>query len=109
MKKCVESVDVQYLFDRLHLVLHSSVFCCPLRFFSQIPVINDDLPFKILSGSVILKTNVKEIRGSTVVFEDGSAVENVRELCFQQHCLFFLCPAQFKLISLTHPFLITGG
>ncbi len=58
------------------------MFCCLIRLFSQIPVINDDLPLKILSGSVIIKPNVKEIRGSTVVFEDGSIVEKVRRLCF---------------------------
>ncbi|XP_074492061.1 flavin-containing monooxygenase 5-like isoform X1 [Sebastes fasciatus] len=52
------------------------------RLFSQIPVINDDLPLKILSGSVILKSNVKEIRGSTVMFEDGSTVENVDTIVF---------------------------
>ncbi|XP_047443835.1 flavin-containing monooxygenase 5-like [Mugil cephalus] len=52
------------------------------RFFSQIPVINDDLPFKILSGSVLIKPNLKEICGSTVVFEDGSAVENVDLIVF---------------------------
>ncbi|MED6251706.1 hypothetical protein ATANTOWER_001700, partial [Ataeniobius toweri] len=52
------------------------------RLFSQIPVINDDLPFKILSGSVLIKPNVKEIRGSTVVFNDGSAAENVDLIVF---------------------------
>ncbi len=46
-------------------------------------MINDDLPLKILSGSVIVKPNVKQIRGSTVVFDDGSIVEKVRELCLQ--------------------------
>ncbi|XP_013875406.1 dimethylaniline monooxygenase [N-oxide-forming] 5 [Austrofundulus limnaeus] len=52
------------------------------RLFSQIPVINDDLPFKILSGSVIVKPNVKEIRGSTVEFEDGTTVEKVDMIVF---------------------------
>ncbi|XP_053735887.1 flavin-containing monooxygenase 5-like [Synchiropus splendidus] len=52
------------------------------RLFSQIPVINDDLPMKILSGSVIVKPNVKEIRGSTVVFDDGTIVEKVDTLVF---------------------------
>ncbi|KAJ4943400.1 hypothetical protein JOQ06_005902 [Pogonophryne albipinna] len=52
------------------------------RFFNQIPVINDDLPLKILSGSVIIKPNVKEICGSSVVFEDGSTVENVDTIVF---------------------------
>ncbi|XP_062419514.1 dimethylaniline monooxygenase [N-oxide-forming] 2-like [Pungitius pungitius] len=52
------------------------------RLFSQIPVINDDLPFRILSGSVILKPNVKEIRASSVLFDDGSAVEDVDTIVF---------------------------
>ncbi|XP_061634381.1 flavin-containing monooxygenase 5-like [Phyllopteryx taeniolatus] len=52
------------------------------RLFSQIPVINDDLPFKILSGSVIIKPNVEEIRGSSVLFEDGSVVEKVDTIVF---------------------------
>ncbi|XP_017284329.1 flavin-containing monooxygenase 5 [Kryptolebias marmoratus] len=52
------------------------------RLFSQIPVINDDLPLKILSGSVIIKPNVKEIRGSTVEFEDGTTVEKVDMIVF---------------------------
>ncbi|XP_037554142.1 flavin-containing monooxygenase 5 [Nematolebias whitei] len=52
------------------------------RLFSQIPVINDDLPFKILSGSVLVKPNIKEIQGSTVVFDDGSTVENVDMIVF---------------------------
>uniref|UniRef100_A0A672JIH9 Flavin-containing monooxygenase n=1 Tax=Salarias fasciatus TaxID=181472 RepID=A0A672JIH9_SALFA len=52
------------------------------RWVLQIPVINDDLPLKILSGSVVIKPNVKEIRGSTVVFEDGSKVEKVDVIVF---------------------------
>ncbi|XP_069378426.1 flavin-containing monooxygenase 5-like isoform X1 [Paralichthys olivaceus] len=52
------------------------------RLFSQIPVINDDLPMKILSGAVTVKPNVKEIRGSTVVFEDGTFVEKVDTIVF---------------------------
>ncbi|XP_059196505.1 flavin-containing monooxygenase 5-like [Centropristis striata] len=52
------------------------------RLFSQVPVINDDLPLKILSGSVVVKTNVKEICGSTVIFVDGTTVENVDIIVF---------------------------
>uniref|UniRef100_A0A3Q2DQ20 Flavin-containing monooxygenase n=1 Tax=Cyprinodon variegatus TaxID=28743 RepID=A0A3Q2DQ20_CYPVA len=52
------------------------------RLFSKIPVINDDLPLKILSGSVVIKPNVKEICGSTVIFQDGSTVEKVDTLVF---------------------------
>ncbi|XP_047229748.1 flavin-containing monooxygenase 5-like isoform X2 [Girardinichthys multiradiatus] len=52
------------------------------RLFSQIPVINDDLPLKILSGSVIIKPNIKEICGSAVVFDNGSTVEKVDTIVF---------------------------
>lgn len=56
-----------------------------LRLFSKILVINDDLPLKILSGSVIIKPNVKEIHGSTMVFSDGTFVEKIRHVCFPEH------------------------
>ncbi|KAJ8388454.1 hypothetical protein AAFF_G00133300 [Aldrovandia affinis] len=52
------------------------------RLFSQIPVINDELPGKILSGGVVVKPNVREFRGSSVVFEDGSVVEEVDVVVF---------------------------
>ncbi|XP_062411476.1 flavin-containing monooxygenase 5-like isoform X2 [Sardina pilchardus] len=52
------------------------------RLFSQIPVINDDLPLRILGGSVVVKPNVREVRGSTVVFEDGTEVEKVDVIVF---------------------------
>lgn len=75
------------------LSLFQSVFCClhHNRLFSQIPVINDDLPFKILSGSVLVKPNLKEIRGSTVVFDDGSAVDNVRKLSLNHFICKYFC------------------
>lgn len=38
---------------------------------------NDDLPARIISGRVQVKPNVKEFRGSSVVFEDGSIIDKV--------------------------------
>lgn len=70
-------------------------------------MINDDLPLKILSGSVIIKPNVSEIRGSTVVFDDGSVVEKVRALYFQGNPQEYFSISQFK--ALTHLFSVTGG
>lgn len=49
-------------------------FC---SFFAQFPVVNDDLPARIISGRVQVKSNVKEFRGSSVVFEDGSIIDKV--------------------------------
>ncbi|XP_030626994.1 dimethylaniline monooxygenase [N-oxide-forming] 5-like [Chanos chanos] len=52
------------------------------RLFSQIPVLNDELPVKLLTGGVIIKPNVKEFRSSSVVFEDGTVVDKVDVVVF---------------------------
>ncbi|XP_071005608.1 flavin-containing monooxygenase 5-like isoform X1 [Oncorhynchus clarkii lewisi] len=52
------------------------------RFFAQIPVVNDDLPGRIISGRVLVKPNIREIKGSSVVFEDGSVMEKVDVVVF---------------------------
>ncbi|KAK2835804.1 hypothetical protein Q5P01_016288 [Channa striata] len=51
-------------------------------FFTQIPVVNDDLPARILSGRVQVKPNVKEFCGSSVVFVDGSRIDKVDVVVF---------------------------
>uniref|UniRef100_A0A8C7W7W2 Flavin-containing monooxygenase n=1 Tax=Oncorhynchus mykiss TaxID=8022 RepID=A0A8C7W7W2_ONCMY len=38
------------------------------RFFAQIPVVNDDLLGRIISGRVLVKPNIREIKGSSVVW-----------------------------------------
>lgn len=74
-------------------------FCRLIRLFSKIPVINDDLPLKILAGSVVIKPNVKEINGSTVVFTDGTIAEKVRGLLFF-NCAFEERSESSRAISL---------
>uniref|UniRef100_A0A3Q3Q7W0 Flavin-containing monooxygenase n=1 Tax=Monopterus albus TaxID=43700 RepID=A0A3Q3Q7W0_MONAL len=51
-------------------------------FFAQIPVVNDDLPARIISGRVQVKPNVMEFRGSSVVFVDGSGIDKVDVVVF---------------------------
>ncbi|KAE8294576.1 Dimethylaniline monooxygenase [N-oxide-forming] 5 [Larimichthys crocea] len=51
-------------------------------FFQQMPVVNDDLPARIISGRVQLKPNVKQFCGSTVVFTDGSVMDKVDVVVF---------------------------
>uniref|UniRef100_UPI0037E9BDD0 flavin-containing monooxygenase 5-like n=1 Tax=Semicossyphus pulcher TaxID=241346 RepID=UPI0037E9BDD0 len=51
-------------------------------FFAQIPVVNDDLPARIISGRLQVKANVKEFRGSSVVFVDGSIIDKVDVVVF---------------------------
>ena len=47
------------------------------RFFSQHPMVNDDLPNRIANGMVILKPNIKRVTSTGVEFEDGTVVEDI--------------------------------
>jgi len=47
------------------------------RFDSQHPMVNDDLPNRIICGAVVVKPNIKRISKRTVEFEDGSVVEDI--------------------------------
>ena len=44
---------------------------------SQHPCVNDDLPFCIASGTVVVKPNIKRMTKHMVEFEDGSFLDNV--------------------------------
>ncbi|XP_016373719.1 dimethylaniline monooxygenase [N-oxide-forming] 5-like isoform X2 [Sinocyclocheilus rhinocerous] len=50
--------------------------------FNQHPMVNDDLPNRILSGTVSVKPNVQEFRGSSVVFEDGTVEDDIDLVVF---------------------------
>lgn len=47
------------------------------RLFSQHPTVNDELPNRILSGTVQVKPNIRKFHDSSVEFDDGSVVEDV--------------------------------
>ncbi|XP_048064532.1 flavin-containing monooxygenase 5-like isoform X7 [Megalobrama amblycephala] len=52
------------------------------RVFSQHPMDNDDLPNRILSGTISVKPNVQEFHGSSVVFEDGTVEDDIDLVVF---------------------------
>ncbi|XP_071381066.1 flavin-containing monooxygenase 5-like [Centroberyx affinis] len=52
------------------------------RIFSQHPTVNDELPNRILSGTVQVKPNIRRFQGSSVEFEDGSVVEDIDLVVF---------------------------
>ncbi|XP_008275666.1 dimethylaniline monooxygenase [N-oxide-forming] 5-like [Stegastes partitus] len=52
------------------------------RVFSQHPTVNDELPNRILSGTVQVKPNIRRFQGSSVEFDDGSVVEDVDLVVF---------------------------
>ncbi|XP_077389815.1 flavin-containing monooxygenase 5-like [Festucalex cinctus] len=65
------------------------------RLFSQHPTVNDELPNRILSGTVQVKPNIKRFEGSAVEFDDGSIVEDVDLVVFATGYRFsfpFLAP-----------------
>ncbi|NWV77350.1 FMO4 monooxygenase, partial [Dasyornis broadbenti] len=45
-------------------------------------IINEQLPFCLLSGTVVLKPNVKEFTESSAIFEDGTTEENIDVVLF---------------------------
>ncbi|NWT02401.1 FMO4 monooxygenase, partial [Mionectes macconnelli] len=51
-------------------------------------IVNEELPFCLLSGTVVLKPNVKEFTESSVVFEDGTTEENIDVVLFATGYIF---------------------
>jgi len=39
--------------------------------------VNDEIPNRILSGTIQVKPNIRRFQGSSVEFDDGSVVEDV--------------------------------
>ncbi|XP_006900388.1 PREDICTED: dimethylaniline monooxygenase [N-oxide-forming] 5 [Elephantulus edwardii] len=52
------------------------------RALSQHPTVNDDLPNRIISGSVKIKGNVKEFTETAAIFEDGSREDDIDAVIF---------------------------
>ncbi|XP_070323302.1 flavin-containing monooxygenase 5 isoform X2 [Odocoileus virginianus] len=52
------------------------------RVLSQHPTINDDLPNRIISGFVKVKTNVKAFTETAAIFEDGSREDDIDAVIF---------------------------
>lgn len=50
---------------------------CNSRVFSQHPTVNEELPNRIISGTLQVKPNISRFDGSRVHFNDGSVVEDV--------------------------------
>lgn len=52
------------------------------RLLDRRPLINDDLPGRILQGALVMKANLKGFNGSEVLFEDGTVEENIDVVVF---------------------------
>ncbi|KFP86822.1 Dimethylaniline monooxygenase [N-oxide-forming] 4, partial [Apaloderma vittatum] len=51
-------------------------------------IINEQLPFCLLSGTIVLKPKVKEFTESSAVFEDGTTAENIDVVLFATGYIF---------------------
>ncbi|XP_068020714.1 dimethylaniline monooxygenase [N-oxide-forming] 4 [Melanerpes formicivorus] len=51
-------------------------------------IVNEELPFCLLSGTVVLKPSVKEFTESSAVFEDGTAEDNIDVVLFATGYIF---------------------
>ncbi|NXT77825.1 FMO4 monooxygenase, partial [Zapornia atra] len=51
-------------------------------------IINEELPFCLLSGTIVLKPSVKEFTESSAVFEDGTTEENIDVVIFATGYIF---------------------
>lgn len=49
---------------------------------AQHPMVNDDLPHRIITGSVVIKPNVTSFTKTGVVFEDGTQVNDLDAVIF---------------------------
>ncbi|XP_066453360.1 flavin-containing monooxygenase 5-like isoform X2 [Eleutherodactylus coqui] len=59
------------------------------RFLSQHPTVSDDLPNRIISGRVRMKTNVKQFLERDVIFEDGTVEKDIDVVIFATGYRFF--------------------
>ncbi|KAJ8376353.1 hypothetical protein SKAU_G00069330 [Synaphobranchus kaupii] len=84
VQRYLPSLADHFIVQKLNQHLNHRLYgLLPLHgFYKQIPVVNDDLPGRIISGRVVVKPNVREFRGSSVVFEDGSVVDKVDVVVF---------------------------
>ncbi|XP_042339514.1 dimethylaniline monooxygenase [N-oxide-forming] 2-like, partial [Plectropomus leopardus] len=64
------------------------------RLWEKRPLINDDLPGRILQGALVMKPNLKEFKDSGVVFEDGTVEEDIDTVvfCTGYNCTFSFLP-----------------
>ncbi|XP_063796317.1 flavin-containing monooxygenase 5-like isoform X2 [Pseudophryne corroboree] len=85
MQKILPSFMVNYVAEKdvNSRFNHSNYGLLPRhRYNSQHPTINDDLPNRIISGYVQIRSNVKEFTDNGVVFEDGTMEKNIDAVVF---------------------------
>ncbi|XP_077013077.1 flavin-containing monooxygenase 2 [Tamandua tetradactyla] len=52
------------------------------KFLMKEPILNDDLPSRLLCGAIKVKSKVKELTETSAIFEDGTMEENIDVIIF---------------------------
>lgn len=58
------------------------------RVMSCHPLVNDDLPNRIISGNIVIKSNIKRITESGVQFDDGTSVDDIDAIVYATGYVF---------------------
>ena len=58
------------------------------RFNAQHPTIQDELPNRIICGSIIIKPNIKRITKTGVEFDDGTVAEDIDVIIYATGYIF---------------------
>ena len=58
------------------------------RFNAQHPMVNDELPNRIICGSIIIKPNIRKITKTGVEFEDGTVAEDIDVIIYATGYVF---------------------
>lgn len=81
---CGESLQNTYMEKKMNQRFDHAMFGLKPKHrpLSQHPTINDDLPNRVISGSVKVKGNVKEFTETAAIFEDGSREDDIDVVIF---------------------------
>lgn len=67
----------------LQINVNKHLFCNLLhRLLDKRPLVNDDLPGRILQGALVMKPNIRAFKDSGVTFEDGTVEDNIDAVVF---------------------------
>ncbi|NXN94460.1 FMO4 monooxygenase, partial [Rhinopomastus cyanomelas] len=67
---------------------HKNYGLAPTKSSNLKVIVNEELPFCLLSGTVVLKPNVKEFTENSAVFEDGTTEESIDVVLFATGYVF---------------------
>lgn len=70
------------MFNTKATIFNKIAYIYIYRFFSQQPTISDDLPNRIISGKVLMKTNVAHFTETDAFFEDGTIEKDIDVVIF---------------------------